>query len=317
VVVLEIPKGERSLRLAVAPGRYLLRRREQGKLSAKELTVRPGQREHVDEAGLTVGVGVLATKYSAPRPLTLSTLPAGKQEISFLVGVEHAPAVGLHVGGTERHVAFGMVAPRGLTDRWQWVLPSFGFAYRGGEQGGLEWIPWGGIPGWGMGYSSIEGLVLIANPALGTDLRLWLGPSSSLDFGLGFGSAMRWTSRDPSATWKERNDFDHWQPPTTWRMRISLGCTYTLADTVTFHLAGTLSQNLLYKGDFVALKGHSDELSLALSFGSVQEIGLRHIPLVRIHLRDWVALNLDVGFSYRFASRSVHESYTVGASFVW
>lgn len=320
VVVLEIPKGERSLRLAVAPGRYLLRRREQGKLWAKELTVRSGQTEHADEAGLTVGLGVLAAKYSAPRPLTLSTLPAGKQEITFWLGVDHAPVAGLQVGGMERQVAFGVVAPRGLTDRWQWVLPSFGFAYRGGEQGGLEWIPWGGIPGWGMGYSSVQGFVLIANPALGTDLRRWLGPSSSFDFGLGFGSAMRWTSHAPGATSEERGQseqLERWQPPTTWRMRISAGFTHTLADTVTFHLAGALSQNLLYDGALVELKGHSKEMNLALSFGSVQEIGLRHIPLVRIHVRDWVALNLDVGWSYRFASRSAYGSYTSGASFVW
>jgi hypothetical protein len=320
VVVLEIPKGERSLRLAVPPGRYLLRRRSADKLWAREIAVRAGQTERVDEASLTVGSGALAAKHSAPLPLTLSTLPRGKQEVTFELGVDHTGGSGVQVGGSERKFSFGAVAPRGLTDRWQWILPTLAFAYRGGEQGGLEWIPWGGLPGWGIGGSSIEGVILVAQPGLGIDLRVWLGPRSSLDFGLGTMSRLRWTSDDPRYLRTDPEDEEpppRWQPPTTWRARLVAGYTHTLGDTVTFHLAAAVGQNLLFEGELVKPAAHSHETDLALSFGSVQQLGLRQLPLLRIHLRDWVALNLDVGVTYRFSTRSTSESYTAGASFVW
>jgi hypothetical protein len=321
VVVLEIPKGERSLRLAVAPGRYLLRRRERDRLWARQIALAAGQKLQVDEASLTVGTGVLAAKHSAPRPLTLSTLPAGKQEISSWVGVDYVTS-GMRLGGTERQVAIGMLAPRGLTDRWQWILPGLGFAYRGGEQGGVEWIPWGGIPAFGMGYSSIQGFLLVANPGFGLDLRRWLGPRSSLDFGLGTFSRLRWTSNDyPRELWEEGSMQgerpERWTPPDTWRVRLSAGYTHTLGDTVTLHLALSLAATPLYEGDFVSLSAHSDKSNLTLSFGSVQSIGLRPLPLLRIHVRDWVALNLNAGVSHNYATRTTQESYSGGVSFVW
>ncbi len=145
VVLLEIPKGERSMRLAVAPGRYVLRRRNGKDIWAHELVVQAGQTEHIDEGRLTlIGTSALAIKNGAPRILTLSTLPAGKQELTSWLGVTHASSGGARVAlddGSE----FGLIAPRGLTDRWQWVLPTLGFVYRGGQHGGVEWLPWGGL----------------------------------------------------------------------------------------------------------------------------------------------------------------------------
>jgi hypothetical protein len=172
VVVLEIPKGERSMRLAVAPGRYLLRRRTAQNTWAHEIVVQPGQTEYFDEARLTlVGSSALATKSGAPRTLTLTTLPAHRQELTSSIGITHGSSPGAHFGADDG-VAFSLTAPRGLTDRWQWMLPTLGFAYRGGDHGGLEWIPWGGLVGMGLGGSSIEGFIFEAQPAAGLDLTL-------------------------------------------------------------------------------------------------------------------------------------------------
>jgi len=62
---------------------------------------------------------------------------------------------------------------------------------------------------------------------------------------------------------------------------------------------------------------HSRESALALSIGSFQSVGLRPQPLLRIHLRDWAALNADVSMRYRFERRMFEETYLAGASFVW
>jgi hypothetical protein len=319
VVVLELPKGARRMRLAVAPGRYLVRRRQNGRVWGRELSVRAGQVEQVEEAGLELmGSPVLAVKRSQPRPLTLSTLPAKSQEITFSLGVRHGEAApGVRLGG--RAFTSEFHAPRGLTDRWQWALPGLAFVYRGGEHGAFEWLPWAGVPAWGIGGSGLEGFVLEASPGGGIDLRRWLGPRSSLDFGLALLSGLRWNSNDvytktADGTYKQRRN---WLPPSTWAGRFTLGYTHTIADTVTLHVAAGYGEILLWSGELPEGGTHGKEHGRSLAFGSVQPIGLRPTPLLRIHLRDGFALNLDAAVSYSFAKRTVYETYLAGVSFWW
>jgi hypothetical protein len=324
VVVLEIPKGERSMRLAVAPGRYLLRRRTPQNTWAHELVVQPGQTEHIDEARLTlVGSPRLAIKSGAPRTLTLTTLPAHGQELTSWLGIAHGSPSGAQFGG-DGDAEFGLIAPRGLTDRLQWLLPTLSFAYRAGEHGHLEWVPWGGLVSVGLGGSSIEGFVLEAGPGIGVDLRRWLGARSSLDFGAGAVSYLRWTSKDPSeailfpddAESSMRSARSRWTKPDTWRLSLSAGYTHTLADAVTLHVSIAASQNLLVEGAFADLS-ESEERSTVLGIGGVQTMGLRPTPLVRVHVRDWFSLNANAAVRYDFARKFVEETYVAGASFVW
>lgn len=327
VVVLELPKGPRAVRLAVAPGRYVLRRRSGDRAWAREIEVRSGQTVDIQESQLTpVGSVALATKDASPLPLTLTTLPKGKQEITGWLGVTHGSAFGFNLQAGDQF-QFGMVAPRGLTDRWQWILPQLAFAYRGGEHGGFEWIPWGGVLGWGFGFSSLQGFVLDADVGLGLDLRYWFSPRGSFDFGLGAASPLRWTSRDPDEFFVDPmradgqpsmyKDIPQWIPPTTWRAGLSLGFTYTLHDAVTFHLAAGLWENQWVSGDVTKHPWSSEGAALALGFGAVQSIGLRPQPLLRVHVRDWFALNLSAAVHYFPALRRTEDSYLGGASFVW
>jgi hypothetical protein len=328
VILLELPAGARSMRLALVPGRYMLRRRLRDKVWAKEVAIKAGERISVDESGLIlVGSGTLATKYTALRPLTLSTLPAGKQELTFAIGVSHGGPPGMTIG-QDRSLATSFVAPRAFGDRLQWLIPSLAFSYRFGEQGGLELVPWGGIPGWGLGFSSMEGTIVEAEPGIGLDLRQWLTPRSSLEFGLDFYSALRWHSRrenrvvfeipngstpmsDAPQKLRRYHGTPRWVGPTTWRAGLTAGYTHTLADTVTLHLGAAFLQNVVYKGE---LPGIND---FVLSFGSVQTLGLRSLPLVRIHVTDWFALNAEVAVAYRFARKKTEETYMGGASFLW
>lgn len=328
VVVLELPQGPRSLRLAVTPGRYVLRRRRESRVWASEIELKSGQTVAVDEAHLTlVGSQALATKGAAPRPLTLTTVPKGMQEITSWLGVDHGAKPGL-VLPTDDNFQFGMIAPRGLTDRLQWLLPSLAFAYRGGEHGGLEWIPRGGLVGWGIGYDTINGLLLQARLGLGFDLRYWVSPRSSLDLGFGLSSGLRWTQNHPDGLVATPRAVDasssltqpetpRWIPPTTWRSALSLGYTYTLSEVVTFHIAVAVAQNHLTSGDFVSPTWLGEDAALAIGVGGVQSIGLRSLPVVRIHVRDWFAINLDAAVHIVPSRHAIVETYLAGASFIW
>lgn len=330
VMVLELPRGPRTLRLALAPGEYLVRRRVEargasagqrgqgGEVWTHELRVETGDHLHVDESALELyGPGALAIKRSPPRPLTLTTLPRGKQEATFWLGVSYQDFPGFATVG--RGFEAGALFPRGLTHRLQWLLPTLALAYRAGEHGGVEYIPAGGILGWGWGYSSIEGFVLTLSPGLSMHVRKWTSPRTALTFGLAASSYLRWNSdqrvlQDPDGT---PRDVPKFAPPDSWRTALSVGATHTLGDTVTLHFSLGLARNLLFDGAFTDWHARDPRGGLALQFGAVQTVGLRPSHLVQIHVSDYFAINLDAALEYRFANKSLHESYLAGASFVW
>ncbi len=63
LIVLELPRGKRRMRLALPPGRYLVRREAAAKVYAREITVAVGQQTQLVEEELTlVGTNQLAAK---------------------------------------------------------------------------------------------------------------------------------------------------------------------------------------------------------------------------------------------------------------
>jgi hypothetical protein len=325
IVVLEIPKGERSLRLAVAPGRYVLRRREDQKTWARELVVRAGQTTRIDEARLDLlGETAMAIKPALPRPTTATTLPAGRYELTAAFGVNHSEtSTGLNIGSTRKY-SFSLSMPHGFTDRLQWSIPTLSLTYRFGERGGLEWIPWGGLVGWDVGYTSWSGLVLAGAPGVGLDLRVWTSFHSSFDFGVRFSSHFRWRSGDGLCKYRDPNDIavvcdDDDAPfaPKTWRASVTAGYTHTLADSVTLHFAVSLSQNVLYEGSFPRFGPSRAENDWVLGIGSVQVLALRAQPLVRVHINDTFALNFDAALRKGFAQRRFDDTYSLGFNVFW
>jgi hypothetical protein len=74
--LLDLPSGRRQIKLAVPPGRYVLRRRSVTGVLWKEIVVVAGERNRVDEADLTlVGTDALVAKSITPAP-TVVTAPA-------------------------------------------------------------------------------------------------------------------------------------------------------------------------------------------------------------------------------------------------
>jgi hypothetical protein len=313
VKVLEIPAGERTVKLAVAPGRYLLKRVAGPRTWARELSIGAGQTTRIDEAQLElVGQSSMVIKEAVPRPVTLSTPPRYYSEVTLAAGINHGePGSGFTLSG-DRSFRFDVFAAYAINDRWMWVGLSPTVVYRGGEHGGLEWLPWGGMPSWGMGGSSIEGFILEGTPAAGLDLRRWLSARSSLDFGFSVYSHFRYRSKDPIELSPESDESGRWREPDTWRNAVSVGYTHTLGDTVTLHLAAAFAQNVLWEGGLPDYGGPSREHGLSVSFGGVQSIGLRPQPLVRVHINDRWSLNFNAAVSYSVDTRQVNETYTAG-----
>ena len=319
VTVLELPQGERNLRLSVPPGRYLLQRRSGAQTWAKDIVVRAGQTTYVNERGLELrGQAEMAIKRAEPRPLTASTLPGSTQELTAGFGVSHAePGAGVALN-SEQHIQLSLQLPHGFTDRLQWVIPTLALAYRFGDRGGLEWIPWAGLVSWSVGYESWNGLMFSGDPGVGLDARSWLTPHSSVDFSAGVRSRFIWHGKqpheDPNVIELVPRDRRKVVPPDTWRGTFDLGYTATLADSVTLHVAAGVSVNALFEGGVSTRRA---DAGVTLSLGSVQSIGLRPQPLVRVHLSDTVALNFDAALHYQFAQHTIAETYMVGITSLW
>jgi hypothetical protein len=315
VMVVEIPPGERHVKLAVAPGRYLLKRVAGPKTWARELEVGAGQTTRIDEAQLElIGESAMVLKEAVPRPVTLSSPPRNYSDLSLAVGVRHGElSSGFTLSG-DRSLVVDFTGAYGITDRWMWIGPSPTFAYRGGEHGGLEWLPWLGMPDMGIGYSSIEGFIFEGSPAAGFDLRRWLTARSSLDFGVSFYSHLLYRSRelDEGVAAPAGRDGDHFEEPDTWRNAVSLGYTHTLGDTVTLHVAASFGQNLLWQGALPDYGAKSEQHAMAISLGGVQTMGLRPLPLVRVHINDRWSLNFNAAVTYRLDTGRAHETYTAG-----
>lgn len=252
-----------------------------------------------------------------PRPLLRSTLPSGMQAVTAWIGRDHTGRRGFQ--GVGSGLASGVMFPRGLTDRWQWLIPTLAFTYRAGEHGAHEWLPSAGIVSWGAGYSSLEGALVELDLGASLEYRQWFGPRTALTVGGAAMSHLRWHSDEVVLNTPEgpARTLPKWVAPNTWNAVLSVGISHTLANRVTLHLSGALRRNVLFDGDFVALGPRTQRGALEIGLGAVQSLGLRPQHLVQVHLTDHVALNADAAVHYRIPDRSWHETYLGGATFVW
>lgn len=321
LIVLEIPSGKKALKLAVPPGKYLVRRREGERTLAREVSVVSGKVTPVNEANLKVmAMPETVSKGGLGRSTMNTTLPASFEEISFGMGVIHDDVL-YHGVGFQRERGFGshFQAHHAFSDRLQWLVPTLGFSYRFGEPGETEWIPWGGVIGWGAGFSSVEDFIFQAQLGAGTDVRWWLGSHSSLNVGIGL------TSHFQGSTGKDGRSIE----PDTWRFSTAVGYSHILGDHVSFHSAIRLSQNLT-RGDRSIRQEWSERpigwthgpfdskaRSAALTIGSTQSFGLRSLPIVQIHLGDVWSADLHASLTYSFPTKKVSETYMVGSTWTF
>jgi len=147
----------------------------------------------------------------------------------------------------------------GLTERLAWRLGTLGFAYTFANGDGTEIVPYGGLLGWNDGY---RGSVVLG---AGAAVRLAFGRHSFV------GTA--------GADWKgvvEHSAVTAWSDR---RVHASIGYGLAVGDLGAVHV-GLMALRTIpdrdYWGDRIAQN--------LLLVGSVQELGLASLPLVRVRL---------------------------------
>ncbi len=320
--MLEVPKGKRSAKLLVPVGKYLLQRpaeRAGETAYVMQVAVHSGEVTHISEADMrAVTTQKLRAKSFARRNVTRSTVPEGMWEIQFAIGANRAIATSyfgdFEINGQEEsEPAVILSANVGLTDRLQLLLPRLAVAYRLGEEGKTEWIPWGGVVGWNYSWYSTIGSTLKGAIGAGIDGRFPIKQTSSINLSLGTTANFAWSSsgfcvsRDAPCSQRK-----NWISPTKWRQYAIVGYSTTIQDVVTLNVGLGVSAHLV--GDFrLGVNDNRDVLLL----GSIQDRGLRRLPLLQVHLNDRMSLEGHVGLQYGFQTDSWAETYLAGASWVW
>ena len=302
LIVLELPEGERSVRLAVSPGRYVLRAQEKALARAIEVDVVANKTTSIREADLElVGRDEIETRGGTPRSASLSAVPRGDFDFRTIIGTGYG-ASNFADDGT----AFALNLIYGISDRWSIDLLGPAVAYRGGTYGDLEWVPALGVSGFSGGYSSVDGAFFGGTLFARTDLRWWLSRSGALQVGLGVEA--------PFLVGERRSN-----EPDNWDARFNLGFNYTIGHVVTLSVGVGYEQNFLLDGRFDTGRSNTgpDPGVSQISFGSVLQSGLRQTPLIKVHLTDSWSLDAYVAATYSFRVDGWRERYAGGFTWVF
>jgi opacity protein-like surface antigen len=256
---------------------------------------------------------VPATAYAQEAQTPEASADVQRWDISVAAGVSSVtmPMPGMEVLGTvPRRTMSGTNTDSSLEtsllvslryrigERVVWSVPTLSFAYLGGEAGEREWIPWGGLTGWGVGYSSVQHLIVQGDLGAGIGLREWIHPSFALNV---TGAATSAFSYQGEALCPVGMMCPSWQGPTTWVGSATAGVSHRIADRVTFNLGVGVSHNIA-----------GDSSGTTVSFGSVQALALRQLPLLQAQLSQrWSLDGYALGAYDRTADR-IEQRYLVG-----
>jgi hypothetical protein len=165
VTVADLPQSQGSVRIALPPGRYLVRAVVDGNVYTKEVEVRAGGTVAVDDAQLEqTSTSALAGKGPpSDASLSLWNAPRGARWILHLgvgVGSDAGPPanVGQGAGGVQSLQSFtaGYSLWYRVTDRLSWSVPWPAFSYRFGDPGGVEVMPYVGFAA--NSWNSVTGI---------------------------------------------------------------------------------------------------------------------------------------------------------------
>jgi hypothetical protein len=296
LVVLEIPPGERTLKLALPPGHYLVQRHSGGKTWAQEIEVGTGTTQ-LEEEGLTLVATPQPTGKGLSPPLTLGVgtgIPAGHVDVSVVAGVYHNdpnPLFGVVSNGPS--FVWGVSAVWGITDRLEWYVGMPAFAYRFGDRGGIELIPYGGIINWGPQTNS-NGFGLNYQMAAGLDTHFWLGNTRFIGVDV---STFSNTATIPVSGQISGSS------PDTWAGSGAVSFSQRLKDIVTLSIGLSYTENYLFDG---GLPGPNSNLELGLGSVSHPLVSVR--VLRRMSLDGYATLYFDT-------HGDVQESYLLGVTF--
>jgi Caspase domain len=308
--VIETSRGPGTVRLALPPGQYVVRRVSEGHVYSKAIDVTRGSAVHLDESELQLSDGErLALKGwspPAPPPSTQSTLPRNAWELRLALGTSTGRprsfgSMLYDSGGDpsdtiERSLAGVLAFTYGITDRLSWSVPVPAFAYRLGEGGSFEWIPRAGLTA--IGYSSIDGFIGTLDAGLAA--RLWLRPGLSL-------------LANASGDWSFGTD----QRERLLGLHASLGVHWVIDQRVALALGAGWAGNAKVSEATPGPLDTPAQPDSELVFGAVQTLAYRPVPLVEVFLVPELALALDAYASWGIDLHTgdVRDRYLAG--FTW
>jgi hypothetical protein len=313
VTAVETLPSQRLVRLALPAGAYVVRRVSDGRVLAKDVSVLPGESLRVDESELLPADERLALKGDDPAfdpPSAHDSLPASSWELRLGVGV---------TTGREREFGsplFSSGAPEdapldrelsavgsftyAITDRLSWSVLLPAFAYRFGSESHVTATVRGGLTA--LGYSSITGAVGTVDAGLG--VRAWLSPELSLISAV----SSDWAFGSPD---RER----------VLALHGSLGVAWVVSERVTLALgAGYGGGIALFDATLRVANGEppivlDDPVAGGLVFGAIQSLGYRPLPLLQVHVTDWLSLDAYASWAVNLDNGDVRDRALGG--FTW
>jgi hypothetical protein len=318
VTVAETPPGRQQIRLALVPGRYLVRRIADGRVYSKDIDVRPSATVSLDEGQLVAtGNEKLAMKDAVatqPPFSAHSTMPKNWWEIRFGLGTSTGSspvAAQLYDPNSsdrlERSFTGVWSFTYGITDRLSWSVPLPAFSYRFGNEGTFEGIARGGLASFAFAYASRYAILGTLDAGFAT--RTWLTrdlslvSDASIDHELHLG-----TERSEAGA----------QPRDYLSLRASGGIAWNAGERLTLALGGGLTGDVALQGSSVALPASTSPASIrqpgstAFVVGSVQSLGYRPLPLVQIHLSRRFSLDGYASLGFDLRGGPLRDRYLAG-----
>jgi hypothetical protein len=236
--------------------------------------------------------------HAAEREASLTTLPAGESSARLRIGFtpslsSREPASWLLGGEVTLNLFLG------LTDRLQLMLFTPAVSYRLGESGAREGVGWAGFTGWGLRPS----LDVAGSLGLGTGagIRQWTGSSLSLI-----------ALADARSELAFHDGRAH--GPRRWMGQWSAGFAWNATERLTFALGARWNQLLSAGGGVGPLTPLEQRDGGQLTFGSVQHLGLRALPLVQVHLPRGVSLDGYASLGWNTRTGALTDRYLIGLS---
>ncbi len=306
LAVLEVPAGERSLLVAIPPGRYLVRRRDGSGVLARTVEVSTNASLAVDEASLLpIAADDLEPKGAEARAPS-SGPRAHELELRAAAGMSGEPVPGFGFGGGGPGAFGGAFTSSqvlwGLSDRLTLgiLTPSVGYRLGGPA---TELYLAGGLNSLGLGYSNVEGGLISFGLFLSSGLRFAVGNTAAVTLHLE-------TSSDASYSGLRHYD------PTTWRFRLAGTFSFTLGARVTLHLTAQGAKALVVDKQARGPTPTDDgPLFIALGGGGVT--GLRQQRLIEIRLTDAFSLEADATAGVLLGAGSLSGRVAVMLGAAW
>jgi hypothetical protein len=288
---VELPSGTRAARVALPPGRYLVRRRVDGRIYAKEYQVPGGEVTTVREAELALlgdeRLAVKGTDYENWRTNYYLLGGIGAQRtLSFAMSESQYGRISSDETPVSGFMSFA-VENVGLD--LEVAVPGR-IGWRFGRGSAFEWIPWLGLPYYFD--TDVNGNVRFRF-GIGGGVDAWLKLGAASRVGLNLGAS----SYGPDNSTR----VDAW---------AALGYAFEPLDRVTVNVGLGYARNLALSDDYTAVR--TDELRDRLSLGSVMTDGVLPRPLLDYQVYDALALGVSAQLDYLLPDGDFGYQATVG-----